>query len=178
MKATPALFTAVVALFLGSSTVALAQQTAAPARGAGRAGFGAGAEYTLTGLLGGTFVYDAGTWHADVLLNSNFAHAQNQIGVAGRFFFVLHQSAAADFSIGPGIGFVHRHRENDDGSNPQDFNDIHVEGGLQIRAFVVSNVALSASAGIGAVFPSSPDHSSASIGGQAGASFGITYFFY
>ena len=72
-----------------------------------RGPFGAGAEVTTTGLVGAMFVFDPGPFHLDALLNANFAHNNQRIAVAGRFFFPLHRSERADFSVGPGIGIVH-----------------------------------------------------------------------
>jgi Tfp pilus assembly protein PilZ len=51
-----------------------------------------------------------------------------------------------------------------------------LEGAAQIRAFIVPNVALSASAGLGLVL--TKDNNSATIGGQLGGTFGVTYFFF
>ena len=54
---------------------------------------------------------------------------------------------------------------------------IHLEGAAQIRAFVVPNIALSATAGLGVVL-NKDNNNSATIGGQLGGSFGVTYFFF
>jgi hypothetical protein len=134
--------------------------------------FGAGAEATTTGVVGGTFVYDPGPFHLDALLGAHFAHEDEEIDLAARLFFPVHHSRAADFSLGPGLAIVHFNHPN-----PPD-NAIHVEGALQIRAFLVSNVALSATAGIGFIFANGDNNNRAVIGGQVGGSFGITYFFY
>ncbi|HYQ45675.1 MAG TPA: hypothetical protein VER11_27065, partial [Polyangiaceae bacterium] len=99
--------------------------------------------------------------------------------VAGRFFFPLHRSQYADFSVGPGIGFEHvTHDPDGDGPNGRvSSNPIHLEGAAQIRAFVVQNVALSATAGVGLKLNNDNDNS-ATIGGQLGGSLGVTYFFF
>jgi len=159
--------------------VLLASRTSA-AQGAvqGRTGFGAGAEATTTGIIGGTFVYDAGMFHLDALLGGAFDHNDSTVAVAGRFFFPLHRSQAADFSIGPGIGLVHNSHHPDlvPPVPSTSTDEVHLEGAVQIRAFVVSNVALSASAGLGIVFVNGNNRGV--IGGQVGASLGITYFFF
>ncbi|HEY0469500.1 MAG TPA: hypothetical protein VGC79_35165 [Polyangiaceae bacterium] len=156
------------------ATGTAAAQTAPTARG-----IGVGAEATLTGIVGATFVYDAAAWHLDALLGGNFQHNSSTVAVAGRFFFPLHRSQSADFSLGPGIGF--QHVTNDpDGDGPQgrnSSNPIHLEGAAQIRAFVVPNVALSATAGLGIVL-NNDNNDSATFGGQLGGSFGVTYFFF
>jgi hypothetical protein len=155
------------------ATGTAAAQTAATARG-----IGVGAEATLTGIVGGTFVYDAQAFHIDALLGGSFEHNDSSLAVAGRFFFPVHRSQYADFSVGPGIGFVHT-THDPDGDGPLgrvSATPIHLEGAAQIRAFIVPNVALSASAGLGIVL--TDNNNSAVIGGQLGGSFGVTYFFF
>jgi hypothetical protein len=142
-----------------------------------RAGLGAGAEATTTGIVGGTFVYDRGNLHLDALLGARFAHNDSAIAVAARLFFPLHSTQAADFSIGPGLGLVHFEHGDNPPNNARN-NEVHLEGAAQIRAFIVSNVALSASAGIGAIFANGDNNNSVVIGGQVAGSFGVTYFFY
>jgi len=142
-------------------------------------GIGIGAEATLTGIVGATFVYDAEVFHVDALLGGSFEHFDSDLAVAGRFFFPLHRSQYADFSVGPGIGFEHvTHDPDGDGPNGRvSSNPIHLEGAAQIRAFVVQNVALSATAGVGLKLNNDNDNS-ATIGGQLGGSLGVTYFFF
>lgn len=147
----------------------------------GRSGFGAGAEATSTGIVGGTFVYDAQVFHLDALLGAHLTKNGTDLAVAARFFFPLHHTQAADFSIGPGVGLVHGQHQDDAPPNAPapastSSNQVHLEGALQIRAFVVSNVAFSASAGLGIVLANG--NNTATIGGQVGASLGITYFFF
>lgn len=148
-------------------------QTAPAARG-----IGVGAEATLTGIVGATFVYDAEAFHVDALLGGSFQHNDSSLAIAGRLFFPVHRSQAADFSLGPGIGLVHV-THDPDGDGPLgrvSTNPVHVEGAAQIRAFLVPNVALSASAGLGVVV--TDNNNSATIGGQLGGSLGVTYFFF
>ena len=138
---------------------------------------GVGAEVTTTGLVGGTFVYDPGPFRLHALLGARFAHNDTELDLAARFFFPLHKSQNADFSIGPGIGLVHFDHGDAPGDNALD-NAVHLEGAAQIRAFLVSNVALSASVGVGAIFGNGSNHNAAVLGGQVGGAFGITYFFF
>ncbi|HKO50171.1 MAG TPA: hypothetical protein VJV79_20715 [Polyangiaceae bacterium] len=149
-------------------------QTAPVARG-----IGVGAEMTLTQIAGAAFVYDAEAFHIDALLGGSFKHNESSLDLAGRFFFPLHRSQSADFSVGPGIGFRHVTRDPDgDGAlGRESWNPIHLEGAAQIRAFVVPNIALSATAGLGVVLNNNNDNN-ATIGGQLGGSFGVTYFFF
>jgi hypothetical protein len=144
-------------------------------------GIGVGAEATLTNIVGATFVYDAEAFHIDALLGGSFNPDPNSstFAVAGRFFFPVHRSRFADFSVGPGVGLQHVTGPDPDGDGPQDrdtSNPIHLEGAAQIRAFIVENVALSASTGLGVVL--NKGNNSATIGGQLGGSFGVTYFFF
>jgi hypothetical protein len=169
---------ALFSLVLFASRTSSAQQAARPAV---RSGIGVGAEATTTGIVGGAFVYDASVFHIDVLLGGRFDSDNSTTAVAGRFFFPLHTSQSADFSIGPGIGLertTHHPGAPPDAPAPPSTttNAVHVEGAVQIRAFVVPNVALSASAGVGAVFTNG--NNSALIAGQVGAVLGITYFFF
>jgi hypothetical protein len=161
------------------ATGTAAAQTAPAAQAAPTAhGIGVGAEATLTGIVGGTFVYDAEAFHVDALLGASFQHNDSTLAVAGRLFFPVHRSQYADFSVGPGIGLMHI-THDPDGDGPQgrvSTNPVHLEGAAQIRAFVVPNVALSASTGLGIVITN--NNNSASIGGQLGGSLGVTYFFF
>jgi hypothetical protein len=143
-----------------------------------RTGFGAGAEVTTTGIVGGSFVYDAGMLHLDALLGASFAPENHStVALAARLFFPVHRVASADFSVGPGLGFVHIDRGQPNPGAPNDTeNQFHAEGAFQIRAFVVPNVALSGSAGLGIVAASGG--TTVTIGGTVGGSFGITYFFF
>jgi hypothetical protein len=164
--------------FLALTFFASRTSFAQAARPTVRSGVGVGAEATTTGIVGATFVYDASIFHIDALLGGAYASNDSVTRVAGRFFFPLHTSPSADFSIGPGIGF--EHATHQEGGNPPpprvSVNSVHLEGAAQIRAFVVPNVALSATAGIGAVFTNG--NNSAVIGGQLGGALGITYFFF
>ncbi|MEO7033019.1 MAG: hypothetical protein ABI548_04200 [Polyangiaceae bacterium] len=155
------------------ATGTAAAQTAPLARG-----IGLGAEATMTGIVGATFVYDAEAFHVDALLGGAFQHNDSSLSVAGRLFFPVHRSQSADFSVGPGIGLVHiTHDPDGDGPLARvSTNPVHVEGAAQIRAFIVPNVALSATAGLGVVLTN--NNNSAVIGGQLGGSFGVTYFFF
>ena len=166
-------------LFIPLFTLALfATGTAAAQTAHAARGIGVGAEATLTGIVGGTFVYDAAAFHVDALLGASFANNDSSLAVAGRLFFPVHRSQSADFSLGPGVGFVHQtHDPDGDGPNERvSTNPIHLEGAAQIRAFVVPNIALSAAAGLGVVIVK--DNNTATIGGQLGGSFGVTYFFF
>jgi hypothetical protein len=100
--------------------------------------------------------------------------------VGGRFWYHIHAASSADFSLGGGVGISHW-------SDKVQFADsysktyVSLEVGGQMRAFIVSNVALLADLGLGVTFA---DNDSILIGGQniGGGDFvqgtlGIAYFF-
>jgi len=156
-------------LSVPGTTEAQAQpQTPSEGPVAGR--FGLGAEAMLTGLTGATLIYDATPWRADLLLGYQ-ANGDDSLAVAGRFFWVLHSSSAADFSVGPGVGLVHVANGKDD---EDDDLQLHLEAAAQIRAFIVPNVALSGTLGAGAVLGNSDR---LEIGGQLIGGAGLAYFF-
>jgi hypothetical protein len=149
--------------------------------------FGVGVERTLGGIAAATFVYDAGRFHIDGLLgflsiDRDPAGDISVFQVAGRFFWVVHRTQSADLSLGAGLGVV---RLDDDGADETETN-IHLEAAAKIRAFLVPNVAISASLGVVVITADDaiitnedlPDGQGAiSLGGQLGAAFGMVYFF-
>jgi hypothetical protein len=158
-------------LVLGSTSAANA--------GGQEGSIGVGAEFGLIGALsdvgglGGASVnYDAGKFHVGGALG--FADADGPdntvYSIAGRFYYHVHSTAMSDFGIGGNIGIL---------SVPAAPNDrntlLFLEPGVQIRAFVASNVALSFNVGfvLGAV-----DASGTFIGGQTTGSAGIHYYFF
>jgi hypothetical protein len=75
----------------------------------------------------------------------------------------VHAASFADFSLGGGIGIDHW--TSAPGTNASDSRtDVALEVGGQIRAFIVSNVALTADLGLGVYF-GNDDH--ILIGGQS-----------
>ena len=168
-------------LFLPLFALSLfATGTAAAQNAPNARGIGVGVESTLTGIVGGTFVYDAAAWHLDAILGAAFKHDYSEVDVAARFFFPLHRSQYADFSVGPGVGLAHVSVHDPDDAGPATSSSstpIHVEGAAQIRAFIVPNVALNATGGLGVVLNKENDNS-ATFGGHLGGSFGVTYFFF
>ena len=157
-----AIIAAVIALVALGGTTASAQ--AQEQESSAQTGIGIGAEAMLTGLVGGAFVYDAGAWHVDVLANV-VDTGDAVLSAAGRFFFVLHNGGRADFSVGGGLGIR-------DAAE----TEFHIEGGAQIRVFLVSNVALSTTVGLGMVLDDGEDPFA--LGGQLTGTAGLTYFFY
>ena len=162
----------VVGLLLLSSTVAYAEgESAGGATGASPGGIGVGAEAMLTGPTGLAVIYDAGSFHIDGILGfADPGGNDSFLVIGGRFLYHLHSAEAADFSIGGGLGLDNTFRDNGD-----DDTDFVLEGLVQLRAFIVSNVALSASAGVAAV---AGDGDLFLVGGQLVGSVGIAYYFF
>jgi hypothetical protein len=172
-----ALSFAVAAVALASyGRSALAQENTMPAAGAGHAqGVGVGVTQLLS-ATGGTppalnFVFDGGRWHADALFGAADTNDVTRFLLAGRGWFHVHSTAAADFSLGGGLGFTHV-------EVPGPLDDLavlHIEAGMMIRWFATSNLALTAFGGIGLL---ASDGDGFLFGGQLASGLGINYFFF
>jgi len=147
----------------------------------GQAGsIGVGAEYQLNGIGGLSVNYDGGMFHVGGSLG--YADPQGPVGgtfqLAGRFYYHVHHTAFADFGIGGSIGFDSLPVMNNRNT------EVYIEPGFEIRAFLSSNVALSATGGIviGAADAGGVGISGSTIGGTGGPAFGagvgIHYYFY
>ena len=149
--------------------------TTAPAASATHGtGLGLGVAAMLRGPAGISVAYDAGAWHLDSMLGlakNNFGGVPENrpvFGLGARFWFHVHRAANADFSVGGGLGFIH--------NGPAGNTDtLSVEAGGQLRAFIVSNVAISVSAGLGI---DALDRSGFGLGGQFIGDAAIHYYFY
>lgn len=148
----------------------------------GQAGaIGVGAEYQLNGIGGVSLNYDGGIFHVGGALG--FSDPQGDepatFELSGRFYYHVHHTAFADFGLGGSIGFA---------SIPLPMNNrataVYIEPGFEIRAFLSSNVALSASGGIviGAADAGGVAIAGSTIGGGSGPGFGggvgLHYYFY
>ncbi len=129
-----------------------------------------GAGVSVVGVGGVSVVYDAGPFHCGGIFGFQDDDNATDLAIGGRFLYHLHEAAAADFSIGGGVGMRHVFRDN----NP-DEDDFMLEALVQLRAFIVPNVAISGSAGVAVT---SGDHDRFVITGQPLGSVGITYFFF
>lgn len=153
----------------GGSTVALeAEGEATVDDGGGEgAGLGVGVHAMLSGPFGAAIIYDPGAFHIEGMIG--FAsNGTTAIALGGRFWYHLHTSTAADFSLGGGLGLS---TVDDD---PEDQNNVHIDAGAQLRAFVVPNVALSATLGLAIV---TGDADFVGLTGQLVGGLGISYFF-
>ena len=168
------------------STTATAAFTPAPS-GHGR-GIGVGAMTMLNGTSGALCTWGSagGGFHVDGFFGlhrytDDFSNNNTtSFGLGARFWYHVHAASFADFSLGGGLGV--NHWTFHPGTQTSDSRtDVSLEVGGQIRAFIVSNVALLADLGLGVYFSNNDD---ILIGGQniGGGDFvagtlGIAYFF-
>ncbi len=153
-------------LVMGASGVAAA--------GGSPGSIGVGAEFQLNGFGGPSVNYDAGDFHVGGFLGFEDPDgADNTLfGVGARFYYHVHSTAMSDFGLGGTFSVI----SNPAGPGPNDdrTTDVFLEPGAQIRLFLASNVAISASAGIviGVV-----DAGGVAITGQT-ITAGLHYYFF
>jgi len=158
----------------------------------GQAGsLGVGAEYQLSGIGGASVIYDAGQFHVGGALGFEDPPGGNNtvFELAGEFYYHVHHSAFADFGIGGSLGVASVPAPTMMAPDAR-ATDVYLQPGFQIRVFLSSNVALSASGGmvIGVVDASGVSISGQNVGasGQNAAAgtpafrggVGIHYYFY
>jgi len=171
-----------VLAFLGTSLLA---SRAASAQEEETTGIGVGVESFLTSELyspGPNWVavsYDASLWRVSGMLTmSTYEDTVTYMGIAGRFWYPVHSRHDSDFSVGGGVAILNT---NPDGGGESD-TSIELELGVQLRAFLTRNVALSTSLGIGIYMADNdgplPDESAFGLLGQLVGSFGVTYYFW
>jgi hypothetical protein len=165
--------TFLVAAFLTVSS-ARAQSTEAKASitpaasGHGR-GIGVGAATMLNGTSGALVTWGSagGGLHVDGIFGLHHYRDGNanttSFAVGGRFWYHVHASTLADFSLGGGIGLT-SWTFNPGAPGSDSRLDLSLEVGGQIRAFIVPNVALVADLGLGATFG---NFDNIMIGGQS-----------
>ncbi len=153
--------------------------TSVASAGGQEGSIGVGAEFGLIGSfldiggLGGASVnYDAGKFHVGGALGfaDDSGPDNTSYSLSGRFYYHVHKTAMSDFSIGGNLGILSVPAGADNRNTL-----LFLEPGVQIRAFVSSNVALSFNVGfvIGAV-----DASGAFLGGQTTGGAGVHYYFF
>ena len=109
---------------------------------------GVGAEFQLSGAGGASVNYDGGPWHAGAFFGfaDRGRNSDADFVFGGQFYYHLHSTAMSDFGVGGSIGIV---SDGDAGPrNDQRDTLVYIEPGIQIRLFLASNVAFSASTGI------------------------------
>jgi hypothetical protein len=120
---------------------------AGAAEAGGQAGsLGVGAEAQLNGIGGASLNYDAGDFHVGGFIGFHDPGGRDDDSflLGGRFYYHVHQTTSSDFSVGGAVGFV-----SDNNPAPVDReSQLYIEPAVQIRVFIVQNVALSFSTGI------------------------------
>ncbi|HEU0030903.1 MAG TPA: hypothetical protein VFQ53_09725 [Kofleriaceae bacterium] len=157
--------------------------SAGSAQAGGQEGtIGVGAEFGLAGsfdpgfgLLGGASGnYDAGKFHVGGFLGfADPAGDDNTVYTFGaRFYYHLHSTAMSDFGVGGQIGLL----SVPDAVDPNEKDTlVFIEPGVQLRAFIASNVALSFSVGI---VIGAGDADGTFFGGQTTGAAGVHYYFF
>lgn len=143
---------------------------AVPAGPAHAEGVGVGAQAMLTGPAGISLTYDASTFYVDGVFGLS-AGSNTAFGLGAQGWYVLHGGGVADLAVGGGLGVV---------DNGNDDTEFHLSGGLKIRLFLVSNLALSSAVGLSFIFDDDDgvnDDDDLLVGGQLLSTMGITYFF-
>jgi hypothetical protein len=135
---------------------------------------GVGVHAMLAGPVGPSIVYNGGRFHIEGILAFTDVEMANEMAIAGRGWFHVHESPSASLSVGGGIGFVNSEMDNGIGGSV-DSSVTVLEGGAQVRFFATRNVALSASLGLALL---AGDADAVSITGQLTGGFGITYFIF
>lgn len=140
---------------------------------------GVGAEVVFTGGLSGDPVggvsanYDLGNFHFGGFLGiADPAGADNtSLELGARFFYHLHSSAMADFGVGGTLAYANKPNPPSDEKS----DEVYLVPGIQIRAFIASNVALSFSTGIALGLG---DADGVVLDGQLTGAAGLHYYFF
>jgi hypothetical protein len=148
------------------STVAVAHAGGLPGS------IGVGTEIQLSGVGGLSANYDTGKFHVGGFIGIADPEGQEntRLDLGGRFFYHVASTAMSEFSVGGSIGI----RSNDAGPAVDRTLDVFIEPGFQIRAFIVSNVALSFTGGLSI---GASDASGIALDGQVTGVAGIHYYF-
>lgn len=156
----------------GLAVLALGAQTAFA--GGSEGSVGVGAEYQLSGLGGLSANYDMGQFHVGGFLSFDDDGGNDDTDVAfgARFYYHIHSTAMSDFGVGGSFGVGFQGDNNDMTDNP---TVVFIEPGIQLRAFVASNVALSFTAGLTLA---TADADGLAITGQATGGAGVHYYFF
>jgi hypothetical protein len=122
------------------------------------------------GTVGPAVVYDTGIFHIEGLFGFNDNDTQTRFTVGGRFWYHIHSGQSSDFSLGGGLGVVSVDPEGGGDST----TNVEIDAGAQLRAFIVPNVAVSASLGLGLL---TGDTDVIAITGDLVGGLGIVYYF-
>jgi hypothetical protein len=159
MKTILSLAGALAALSLGAGTAQA---------GGSEGSIGIGSEFQLNGFGGFSGNYDLGQFHVGAFFGfeDDDGDDNTNIFLGGRFFYHLHSTAMSDFSVGGSVGI---------GMLGNDTSPVFIEPGVQLRAFITSNVALSITAGLSLGVG---DADGVSLTGQPTGFGGVHYYFF
>ena len=120
-----------------------------------------------------------GRFHIDGLFGLNSTGGRTSTGntafdLGVRGWYHVHAASAADFSVGAGFALVSWKNTPSPPATRQ--YDFEVELGAQMRVFVVPNVALLGSLGMGIYLPDSGS-STVDFSGSVVGSVGVAYYF-
>lgn len=128
--------------------------------------------FLVDGLgTGPSVVFQTPMFHIEGILTF-LDDGDTDVGLGGRFWYALSQTARSDFSVGGGLSLLIDGNADMMGN---DDTDVELDFGAQLRAFVVPNVALSATLGFGIVVQDGDDF--IGLVGDLVGDLGITYFF-
>jgi len=142
--------------------------------GGSEGSIGVGAEYQLSGLGSLSGSYDVGQFHVGGFLGFQDGGGTDDtdIDLGARFYYHVHSTPQSDFGVGGSFGLRF---DADGNANTDNATLLFIEPGLQIRAFVASNVALSFTAGLSLGLI---DANGVSIGGAPVGGAGVHYYFF
>jgi hypothetical protein len=162
--------------------VAFLAAVAGTAHAGGQANsIGVGVESEINQEAGGLSVnYDAGKFHVGGFLGfhdhaDNDPNTRSDFEIGARFFFHVHSTAMADFSLGGGVGIASIPVGGPAPAPESRDTHLYLEPSFQIRVFIASNVALSFTGGI---VIGTLDADRVDIGGQVDGLAGIHYYFF
>jgi hypothetical protein len=165
-----------IALIAAATSLVAFSATAAAQDDAGGerpAALGVGVQGFLIGALGTgpSVTFQTPMFHIEGILTF-IDDGDADVGLGGRFWYALSQTARSDFSIGGGLALLID--GNADGMGDDD-TDVELDLGAQLRAFIVPNVALSATLGFGILIQDGDDF--IGLVGDLVGDLGISYFF-
>ncbi len=160
-----------------AALAALAASAGTASAGGSPNTFGIGAEAVFSNSgddVGGLSAnYDLGDFHLGGFLGiDDPAGANNtRLEFGARFYYHLHSSAMADFGVGGALAYANTPVMNTENKN----DEVYLIPGMQIRAFVAANVALSFSAGISLGLG---DADGVQLDGRLTGGAGVHYYFF
>ena len=163
-------------LAVASGLAVLLVGAGAASAGGSKGSIGIGGEAQLNGNLGGLSAnYDAGEFHVGGFLgfSDDGGEDDTDVAIGARFYYHIHSSAMADFGVGGsiGLGFIGDRMPGMD----ENATIMFLEPGLQARAFVASNVALSFTGGLTLGLA---DAEGVAVTAQPVGSAGVHYYFF